>query len=119
MPHESMGSTASGGAENASIETTTRNATMDDIEDRLGKLENAYRDTLARALALETVCLALLPTVCCDDPSTARVLAAAEAALKESLQDGGTDEDFTAHAVTWFRRMRIDAVISGTPQVCH
>lgn len=92
---------------------------MDDIEDRLSKLETAYRDTLARALALETVCLALLPTVCCDDPGTARVLAAAEAALAGSLRDGGTDEEFTAHAVTWFRRMRIDAVISGTPQVCH
>lgn len=90
-----------------------------ELDERLHALEEAHRQLLARSLALETICLALLPTLCSDDFGTARVLAAAEAAFADALKSNGTDQEFTTQAVTWFRRMRADAVLCVDAGMTH
>lgn len=92
---------------------------MNDFETRLTDLETAYRKSLARTLALETVCLAMLPTVCADDEQTEAILQSAEVALDQALEADGVDDGFRRSAVTWFRRMRMDAVFPDRKQLCH
>lgn len=92
---------------------------MNNIETRLAELEAAYRETLARTLALETVCLAMLPTICPGDEQTEAILQAAEVALDQTLENDGVDDGFRRSAVMWFRRMRMDAVFPGEDSRCH
>lgn len=91
---------------------------IEGIEQRLADIDAAYRGTMARCLALETLVLALLPTVCAEDRQTAAVLDAAEAALKCALDADGADAGFTADAVSWFVRMRADA-LGVQAMKCH
>lgn len=83
---------------------------MNGIETRLTQLEAAYRETLARTLALETLCLAMLPAVCQASDQLEAILDAADEALHESLQADGCADAFIAKTLEWFRRMRADAV---------
>ena len=92
---------------------------MNDIQTRLTELEGAYRETLARTLALETVCLAMLPTIRPGDEQTEAILQAAEVALDQALEADGVDDGFRRSAVTWFRRMRMDAVFPAEGSQCH
>lgn len=92
---------------------------MEHTEERLAQLETAHRQLLARTLALEAVCLALLPTVCQADTATTSILHAAEAALGEALMTEGSDKAFTAETVRWFQRMRADALFPERGELCH
>lgn len=83
---------------------------MSTLSKRLTSLENAYQETLSRTLALETLCIAMLPTVCQASDQLEAILDTADEALHESLQADGCADAFTDNTLEWFRRMRADAV---------
>ena len=92
---------------------------MGTTRERLTSLEAAHRQLLARTLALEAVCLALLPTVCQADAATNAILQAAEAALGEALKTESSDAEFIAQTLRWFQQMRGDALLPERGVLCH
>lgn len=87
--------------------TANRKETDMEIEERMEKIEDAHRAMAAQHMALQQICLVMLPLISAPEPLIRNVLLLAYDNLTECMDNNGIDGIYQQDA-----RAKIDALIA-------
>lgn len=89
-----------------------------EMEKRLTALEQSHRGLMAQCLALETLCMALLPLIQAPESTARTLLDLASATLADCMADDGLDASFRQAVEDRLETLLLD-VLAAAPVVCR